>query len=75
MYSYPPYAFFRFSVHAVLADLHEIGVITSEESETLTDISVVVGLQSGKSCPVMVKTAYVLQKHRFEKEFNFLLGK
>ena len=59
----------------MLADLQETGVITSAESETLTDISDVVGVQSGKSRQVMVKSAYVLRRHQFEIEFNFLLGK
>ena len=59
----------------VLAELQHADLITSEECRRLSDISDVVTVQSGKSPEVMSKTADVLQRHGFEKEFRLLAGR
>ena len=59
----------------VLAELVQADLITSEECEGLYDPSDVVEAQSGKSPEVLTKTADVLRRHGFEKEFNLLAGK
>ena len=61
--------------HAVLAELQQASVITSEECEGLYHLGLVVQVQSGKSPEVVTKTADVLNKHGFEEESKLLAGK
>ena len=63
--------------HAVLAELQQAGVITSEECEGVYHIDCrhVVQVQSGKSPEVLTKTADVLNRHGFEEESKLLAGK
>ena len=61
--------------HAVLAELQQTGLITSEECEGLYHPRFVVGVQSGKSPEVLTKTADVLNRHGFEEESKLLAGK
>ena len=61
--------------HAVLAELQQADLISSEESEGLSLLSEVVRVQSVKSPEVMAKTADVLKRHGFEEESNLLAGK
>ena len=52
-------------VNAILAELQQAGLITSEEYKRLSNISDIVDVQRGKSPEVMSKTADILRKHRF----------
>ena len=61
--------------HAVLADLQQADLITSEECKGLNDLSEVVRVQRVKSTEVMAKTADVLKRHGFEEKFTLLAGK
>ena len=61
--------------HAVLAELQQAGIITSEECEGLYHILLVVQVQSGKSPEVVTKTADVLKRHGFEERSKLLAGK
>ena len=61
--------------HAVLAELQQAGVVTSEECEGLYYPGLVVKVQSGKSLEVLTKTADVLNRHGFEEESKLLAGK
>ena len=61
--------------HAVLADLQQADLITSEECKGLKYSSDVVRVQSGKSPEVMAKTADVLKRHGLEEESTLLAGK
>ena len=63
------------SVQAVLAELQQADLITSEECERLDTPSNVVGVQSVKSPEVQTETANVLKRHGFEKASNLLAGK
>ena len=67
---------------AVLAELRQANLITSEECETLDvhrwqwdDLSNVVRVQCVKSPEVMAKTADVLRRHGFESESKLLPGR
>ena len=71
----PPSPLSPHSVQAVLAELQQADLITSEECEGLYDSRGVVRVQSGKSPEVQSKTADVLRRHGFEKESNLLTGK
>ena len=63
------------TVEAVLAELQQADLISSEECEGLHHISGVVDVQKGKSPEVMSKTADVLRRHGFEKESTLLAGR
>ena len=64
------------TVEAVLAELQQADLISSEECEELSQhISGVVRVQKGKSPEVMCETAEVLRRHGFEKEFRLLAGR
>ena len=63
------------SVQAVLAELQQADLITSEECEGLSDPSEVVEVQGRKPADVIAKTADVLRRHGFEKESKLLEGK
>ena len=66
------------AVNAVLAELQQADLITSEECKKLPveyDISGVVDVQSGKSPEVMSKTAELLRRHGFERESILLAGR
>ena len=63
------------TVKAVLAELQQADLISSEECEGLHHISGVVDVQKGKSPEVMSKTAEVLRRHGFEKESTPLAGR
>ena len=60
---------------AVLAELQQADLISSEECEGLDYIWGVVIVQSGKSLEVMCETAEVLGRHGFKKESRFLAGR
>ena len=61
--------------HAVLVDLQQADLITSEECKGLTFSSDVVRVQSGKAPEVVTKTADVMRSHGFWEESNLLPGK
>ena len=61
--------------HAVLADLQQADIITSEECKGLSHVIEVARVQRVKSPEVMAKTADVLKRHGFEGEYNLLAGK
>ena len=61
--------------HAVLVELQQADLITSEECKGLEDSRDVVQVQSGKSPEVVTKTADVLNRHGFEEKSKFLAGK
>ena len=68
------------AVKAVLAELQQADLISSEECEELQhindyDISGVVRVQKGKSPEVVFKTAEVLRRHGFEKWSKLLPGR
>ena len=68
------------TVKAVLAELQQANLISSEECEELQyswlfDVTDVVRVQSGKSPEVMSITADVLRRHGFEKESTLLAGR
>ena len=71
----PPCPLSPHSVQAVLAELQQADLITSEECEGLYYSRGVVRVQIGKSPEVQSKTADVLRKHGFEEESNLLTGK
>ena len=71
----PPCPLSPHSVQAVLAELKQADLITSEECKRLYYSSDVVRVQSGKSPEVQSKTADVLRRHGFEKESTHLSGK
>ena len=60
---------------AVLAELQQADLITSEECEVPSDISDVVSVQSGKSPEVISKAADVMRRHGFEEESRLLAGR
>ena len=60
---------------AVLAELQQADLITSEECKGLSHPSDVVRVQSGKAPEVVTKTADVLKRNGFERESNLLAGK
>ena len=59
----------------VLAELQQVGLITSVECEGLSDIRDVVNVQKGKSPEVIPKTAEVLRRHGFDEESRLLAGR
>ena len=61
--------------HAVLAELQQADLITSEECKGLYHLILVVQIQSGKSPEVVTKTADVLNRHGFEEESKLHGGK
>ena len=61
--------------HAVLAELQQADLISSEECKGLKYSSDVVRVQSGKSPEVQTKTADVMRSHGFGEESNLLAGK
>ena len=69
------------AVKAVLAELQQADLISSEERGRLQHISWryaisdVVRVQKGKSPEVMSKTAEVLRRHGFEKQSRLLAGR
>ena len=69
------------AVKAVLAELQQADLISSEECSCLQHpfwwdyICDVVRVQSGKSPEVISKTADVLKRHGFEKESKLLAGR
>ena len=71
----PPCPLSPHSVQAVLTELQQADLITSEECRGLYRPSLVVFVQSGKSPEVQSKTADVLRRHGFEEESNLLAGK
>ena len=71
----PPCPLSPHSVQAVLAELQQANLITSEECEGLYSPRGVVRVQSGKSPEVLTKTADVLRRHGFEEESTHLSGK
>ena len=62
-------------VSAIIAELQQDDLITSEECKRLSDISGVVSVQSGKSPEVMSKTADVLRRHGFAESSTLLAGR
>ena len=64
-----------YTILAVLADLKEAGIFTSEESEKLRHLKDVIRIQSGKSLQVMVETAKVLRRRGLEEEYQHLTGR
>ena len=71
----PPCPLSPVLVQAVLAELQQADLITSEECEGMDDPSDVVRVQSGKSPKVQAKTADVLRRHGYDKESRLLAGK
>ena len=63
------------TVKAVLAELQQADLISSEECEGLQDISGVVRVQKGKSPEVMFKTVKVLRRYGFDEESKPLAGR
>ena len=61
--------------HAVLAELQQVVLITSEECKWLDHPSDVLRIQSGKSPEVQSKTADVLRRHGLGNESTLLAGK
>ena len=61
--------------HAVLAELQQADLITSEECMGLRLLNEVVRVQRLKTPEVMAKTADVLKRHGFEEESTLLAGK
>ena len=61
--------------HAVLAELQQADVITSEECKGLNFSRDVVRVQRVKSPEVLTKTADVLKRHGFGEESTLLAGK
>ena len=59
----------------VLAELKQVGLITSKECRRVYVPRDVVRAQSGKLPEVQTKTAVLLRGHGFEKESNLLAGK
>ena len=68
----PPCPFSPLSVQAVLAELQQADLITSEDCEGLSDV---VSIQSDKSDEVMGYSAVVPKRHGFEEESRLLAGK
>ena len=66
-----PLSFFS----AVLAELQQAGIITSEECKELEDIDDVVEVQSSKSPEVQTKTSEILTKLGLAKEYSLFAGK
>ena len=62
-------------VNAILAELQQASLITSEECKRVQYVTDVVNIQRGKSPEVMSKTADVLQTHGFEEESELLAGR
>ena len=71
----PPCPLSPVLVQAVLAELKQADLITSEECKGLTGPSDVVIVQSGKSPKVQAKTADVLRRHGYDEESRLLAGK
>ena len=63
------------TVDAVLAELQQADLISSEECKELQHISRVVDVQKGKSPEVMSKTAKVLRRHGFDEQSRLLAGR
>ena len=63
------------TVKAVLAELQQAALISSEECEGLHHISGVVRVQKGKSPEVMFKTVKVLRRYGFDEESKPLAGR
>ena len=61
--------------HAVLVELQQADLITSEECKGLEVSIDVVRVQSGKSPEVQTKTADALRRHGFKETPNLLTGK
>ena len=60
----------------LVAELRQGGLITSEESERLSEnFDDVVRIQICKSLEVVIKTSDVLRRHGLEKESKVLSGK
>ena len=59
----------------VLAELQQVGLVSSEECKGLYEATDLVRVQSSKSTEEQTKTANVLARHGFEKESNLLAGK
>ena len=70
----PPCSLSPLSVQAVLGELQQGDLISSEECEGLSDPSDVVEVLGRKSADVIAKTADVLRRHGFEKESKLLEG-
>lgn len=58
----------------VLADLHNAGLVATDERERLSDISDVVRVQRGKSPAKVAKAADILKEYGFEEQSVFLSG-
>ena len=63
------------SAQAVLAELVQADLVTSEECRQLMDPRDVVEVQRVKSPEVLTKISDVLRRHGFEKESKLLSGK
>ena len=63
------------TVKAVLAELQQAALISSEECKELQHISGVVRVQKGKSPEVMCETVEVLRRHGFDEESRLLAGR
>ena len=63
------------TVKAVLAELQQADLISSEECKELQYISDVVRVQKGKSPEVMCETVEVLRRHGFDEESRLLAGR
>ena len=68
-------SFLSFLVSAIIAELKQDDLITSEESAKMHSITDVVTVQIGKSPEVLSKTAAVLQRYGFEEESRLLAGR
>ena len=68
----PPFPFYPSS--AVMVELQQDDLITTEESENLSNVSAVVRVQRRKLPDVMFKTADILEKHGFVEETKSLRG-
>ena len=62
------------SVKAVLAELRQADLITSEECRRLRGIRDVIGVQQNKSPRVVTETAGVLRRCGFVEESRLLTG-
>ena len=57
-----------------MVELQQDDLITTEESENLSNVSAVVRVQRRKLPDVMFKTADILEKHGFVEETKSLRG-
>ena len=69
------YSYFPLSVHAVLPDLQQTNLFTSEEMKDIHGFADVVRIQRSKTPEILVKTVEVLERYGFEKEFRDVLGR